>query len=47
MGDYRVHRGDTLSRIASTAGITLSELMAANCITNANMIRVGEPVRPG
>ncbi|NPV65536.1 MAG: LysM peptidoglycan-binding domain-containing protein [Anaerolineae bacterium] len=39
---YTIRRGDTLSAIARGAGSTISELVAANCITNTRLIRVGQ-----
>lgn len=42
---YTVVSGDTLSRIARTAGVSLSKLIAANPqIANPNLIRVGQVV---
>ena len=42
---YTVKRGDTMSRIASNNGISLSELLKANPnITNASLIYVGQKV---
>jgi LysM repeat protein len=41
-GVYIVQPGDWLSRIASRFGVSLSALMAANGITNANLIYVGQ-----
>jgi membrane-bound lytic murein transglycosylase D len=39
---YRVRRGDTLSRIAARHGVRTKDLMAANGIRRANRIRVGQ-----
>jgi membrane-bound lytic murein transglycosylase D len=39
---YRVRRGDTLSRIAARFGVRTRDLMAANGIRKANHIRVGQ-----
>lgn len=39
---YTVRPGDTLSAIAARFGVTLSALIQANNITNANVIRVGQ-----
>lgn len=46
---YRVAYGDTLFRIAVRTRTTLGELSAGNCITNPNLIFVGQVlrVRPG
>ncbi|MFP5254448.1 MAG: LysM peptidoglycan-binding domain-containing protein [Acidimicrobiia bacterium] len=41
-GRYTVARGDTLGRIASRHGTTISALVAANAIANPNLIRVGQ-----
>ncbi len=41
---YTIRRGDTLSAIARGAGSTISELVAANCITNTRLIRVGQQI---
>ncbi|MGV3760345.1 MAG: LysM peptidoglycan-binding domain-containing protein [Actinomycetota bacterium] len=41
-GSYTVERGDTLGRIASRHGTTISALVAANRIANPNLIRVGQ-----
>ena len=47
-GDYVVKAGDALSKIATAHGVKLKELMAANNITDANKIRVGQKlVIPG
>jgi membrane-bound lytic murein transglycosylase D len=40
--EYRVRRGDTLSRIAARFGVRTQDLMAANGIRKANHIRVGQ-----
>ncbi len=40
--EYRVRRGDTLSRIAARFGVRTKDLMAANGIRSANRIRVGQ-----
>jgi LysM repeat protein len=37
-----VQSGDTLSFLASSRGITLEELMAVNCLTDARWIIVGQ-----
>lgn len=39
---YTIQRGDTLTNLASTFNITLSELQNGNCIKNANQIQVGD-----
>ncbi|MEL4893957.1 peptidoglycan DD-metalloendopeptidase family protein [Crocosphaera sp. Alani8] len=39
---YRVRRGDTLNSIARRHGISTQELISANGITNANLIRVNQ-----
>jgi LysM repeat protein len=45
---YIVHRGDTLGGIARRFGVTLSALMAANNIRDANLIFVGQALKiPG
>ena len=41
-GTYEVKAGDALSKIAAAHGVKLAELMAANNITDANKIRVGQ-----
>jgi hypothetical protein len=47
--NYRVRRGDTLSRIAGAANTTIDALVDANCLTSASFIVVGQrlfvPVR--
>jgi len=46
--EYRVRRGDTLSRIAARFGVRTKDLMAANGIRSANRIRVGQRLKiPG
>lgn len=40
--DYTVERGDTLGRIAYEHGVTVADLVAANDIKNANLIRIGQ-----
>jgi LysM repeat protein len=45
---WTVHAGDTLSRIASVWGVTVSALASVNGIPNANLISVGELIhKPG
>jgi LysM repeat protein len=39
---YTVKPGDTLGSIAQRFGVTLDELMAANGITNANLLNAGD-----
>ncbi len=39
---YKVVTGDTLGRIAVRAGSSTAELIQANCLTNANLISVGQ-----
>lgn len=39
---YAIQRGDTLFNIARQFGLTLAELQAANCITNPDIISVGQ-----
>lgn len=39
---YRVRSGDTLSFLSSSRGITIEELMAVNCLTDARRIFVGQ-----
>lgn len=47
-GTYTVATGDTLARIATRNGTTVSELAALNRITDPNLIYVGEVLRlPG
>ncbi|MCM1220209.1 MAG: LysM peptidoglycan-binding domain-containing protein [Lachnoclostridium sp.] len=44
-GKYVVQKGDSLSRIAGKAGITLNKLMTANPqIKNANLIVPGQQI---
>jgi LysM repeat protein len=38
---YKVKKGDTIFRIATSYGLTSAELMSANCLTS-NVIRVGQ-----
>ncbi|NLT42988.1 MAG: LysM peptidoglycan-binding domain-containing protein [Anaerolineae bacterium] len=40
--EHVVQRGETLSRIAAAYGVTVADLMAANGITNANLIYIGQ-----
>ena len=45
---YTVQEGDSLLAIAQQFGVTVEELMAANNITNADLLRVGdELIIPG
>src|SRR5690606_15276738 len=44
-GQYRVQRGDTLTKIARQHGQTVAELMRINNIRNPNRIRVGQVLR--
>jgi LysM repeat protein len=39
---YHIQIGDTLSNLAARGGITLAELMTANCLTNPNLVVVGQ-----
>ncbi len=39
---YQIRSGDTLSALAASSSITLTELMAINCISDASRIIVGE-----
>jgi len=43
-GLYTVHRGDTLSGIASTFGLTLEDLLAANTLPNKHRLSVGQQI---
>lgn len=46
--EYRVRRGDTLSRIAARFGVRTKDLMAANGLRSANRIYVGQKLEiPG
>ena len=40
--DYTVEKGDTLGRIARDHGVSLSDLVEANNISNANLIHPGQ-----
>ena len=40
--DYTVERGDTLGKIARDHGVSLSELISANNISNPNLIYPGQ-----
>jgi hypothetical protein len=40
-----VVQGDTLGRLAERAGTTAQQLASANCLSNANVIAVGQPLR--
>ncbi len=42
---YRVISGDTLSNIATRAGSTAAALASGNCLTNADVISVGQVLR--
>lgn len=42
---YIVERGDTLSGIAQRTETTVTQLAAANCLNNVNLIEVGQQVR--
>jgi LysM repeat protein len=44
-GNYTVKRGDTLSRIAKTHGTSVSALVSANGIANANVLTVGATLK--
>ncbi len=44
-GRYTVQRGDVLSRIAGRYGVSLEELIGANCLTNPDRIRVSDVLR--
>lgn len=41
-GLYRVRRGDTLSGVAETFGVTIAELLAANRLRNRNHLSIGQ-----
>ncbi len=48
MAEYKIQRGDTLSRIAKKYGTTVSALASANNISNPNKIRAGATLKlPG
>lgn len=42
--EYEIRSGDTLSGIAVAANIALADLMSANCITDASLIRVDDEI---
>ena len=42
---YTVRRGDSLSRIAARAGVSVSQLVALNTLKNQHHIRVGQKLR--
>jgi LysM repeat protein len=42
---YIVVQGDTLGKLAERTGTTIQQLAAANCLSNANVISVGQPLR--
>src|SRR5690606_16061618 len=44
-GEYRVVRGDTLTRVAQKHGQTVSSLKRLNNLRNANQIRVGQVLK--
>jgi len=44
-GNYTVKRGDTLSRIAKANGTSVSALVSANGIANANVLKVGATLK--
>jgi LysM repeat protein len=41
---YTVQQGDTASILATQAGISLEDLVAANCLANADLITVGQVI---
>ena len=43
--EYKIQRGDSLSRIARQHGVTAEALALANGITNPNRIRVGQTLK--
>ena len=43
-GEYVIQKGDTLSKIAKAAGVTLKELIAANDIENPDLIHKGDKI---
>ncbi|EDY82050.1 LysM domain protein [Verrucomicrobiia bacterium DG1235] len=43
--DYKIRRGDSLSDIAKTYGVSLSSLKTLNAIRNSNKIRIGQVIR--
>ena len=44
-GTYVVKSGDALSKIAKAHGVKMADLMAANNITDANKIRIGQKLK--
>ncbi|MCB0062990.1 MAG: LysM peptidoglycan-binding domain-containing protein [Caldilineaceae bacterium] len=44
-GYHTVQRGETLSQIAQSSGMTLSDIMRLNALTNANFLWVGQKLR--
>lgn len=43
-GLYIVQPGDTLSALAESFGTTVAEIMAANGLTDANALQIGQPL---
>jgi len=43
--DYQVKAGDTLTAIASTQGVPLSQLVSANHLTNPNLLEIKQQIR--
>jgi hypothetical protein len=44
---YTVKRGDTLSKLSQTFGVSVQQLVASNNITNPNLILVGQELNVG
>lgn len=44
---YRVQKGDTLSGIAETSGLTIHQILEMNDIPNPNLIYVGQLINLG
>jgi len=42
---YEIQRGDVLSRLAQSVGVTVDELAAGNCLENPNQLTPGEFLR--
>lgn len=47
MTTYKVRNGDTLSKIAARAGVTVDDLCKLNHLADPDMIRIGQVLKIG
>lgn len=45
MADYTIASGDTMSGIAKKFGVSMKDLLAANSLTDPNVVKVGQKIK--